>query len=163
MSRNRMDKSALFNQIATEMYDAERVSSQVVAHQSALPGMGVDKEDGFVPPRTPTESKLAEIWARFLARERLGVHDDFFELGGDSLLAVRILLCAREVFQVELPMETLFADTLTVATMAKAIEQVQIAAADPEMVAALLDQLNDLSDEQVRAILAAQSGPGEGS
>ncbi|HEX8437261.1 amino acid adenylation domain-containing protein, partial [Archangium sp.] len=43
------------------------------------------------PPRTPVERALAEVWAQVLGHERVGIHDDFFELGGDSILAIRII------------------------------------------------------------------------
>ncbi|HEX8821363.1 MAG TPA: amino acid adenylation domain-containing protein, partial [Archangium sp.] len=59
------------------------------------------------PPRTPVEHALAEAWAGVLGHARVGIHDDFFELGGDSILAIRIIsraaragihLTAKQVF-----------------------------------------------------------------
>ena len=47
-------------------------------------------DTSFIPPRTPTERRLVEIWQNLLGIERIGVEDDFFKLGGDSLLAIRI-------------------------------------------------------------------------
>ncbi|HEX5748907.1 MAG TPA: non-ribosomal peptide synthase/polyketide synthase [Archangium sp.] len=48
------------------------------------------------PPRTPEERVLAEAWAQVLGHERVGIHDDFFELGGDSVLAIRIISRAAQ-------------------------------------------------------------------
>jgi amino acid adenylation domain-containing protein/non-ribosomal peptide synthase protein (TIGR01720 family) len=48
-------------------------------------------EGDEVAPRTPVETELAEIWKEVLGLERVGVHDDFFELGGDSILSIQIL------------------------------------------------------------------------
>jgi aryl carrier-like protein len=50
----------------------------------------------YVAPRTPAETKLAEIWQDLLGIAPVGVHDDFFELGGDSVLSLRIVARARE-------------------------------------------------------------------
>src|SRR5262249_41113955 len=53
----------------------------------ARPSDGVD----FVPPRGPVEAALSEIWAELLDSQRIGVHDNFFERGGHSLMAIRLL------------------------------------------------------------------------
>jgi amino acid adenylation domain-containing protein len=61
----------------------------------------------FVPPRTETEKKVAAMWAELLNVEQIGIHDDFFDLGGDSLMAIRALSRIREEFDVDLPLATL--------------------------------------------------------
>src|SRR5205085_8515128 len=66
----------------------------------ALPTPDADTEDGgdtFVAPRTPVEQALAEIWAQVLGREHVGIHTDFFELGGDSILGIQIVARANQV------------------------------------------------------------------
>jgi amino acid adenylation domain-containing protein len=65
-------------------------------------------EKAFVAPRTPTESALAQIWAEVLHLERVGIGDNFFDLGGDSLLAIRLIDRIGKQFQRELPLSTLF-------------------------------------------------------
>ena len=65
-------------------------------------------EKAFVAPRTPTESTLAQIWAEVLHLERVGIGDNFFDLGGDSLLAIRLIDRIGKQFQRELPLSTLF-------------------------------------------------------
>ncbi|MFP2913628.1 phosphopantetheine-binding protein, partial [Pyxidicoccus sp. 3LFB2] len=62
----------------------------------------------YEAPRTPTEQRLAALWAEVLGVERVGLHDDFFELGGHSLLATQVASRVREAFEVELPLRTLF-------------------------------------------------------
>jgi acyl carrier protein len=74
----------------------------------------------YVTPRTPTESDLARIWAEVLELEQVGVHDDFLDLGGDSLLATRILSRVIQTFRVELSIQALLAAP-TVAQMAELI------------------------------------------
>jgi acyl-CoA synthetase (AMP-forming)/AMP-acid ligase II len=58
--------------------------------------------EGFIAAREPLEAGLAGIWGAVLGIERVGIHDDFFALGGDSVLAVQLLSQTRQVLQVEL-------------------------------------------------------------
>ncbi|HEV2147889.1 MAG TPA: amino acid adenylation domain-containing protein, partial [Longimicrobiaceae bacterium] len=51
---------------------------------------------GYTAPSTPAERILAELWAELLRVERVGVHENFFELGGDSILSIQIVARARE-------------------------------------------------------------------
>ena len=62
----------------------------------------------FVAPRTQTEELVAGIWQRVLRRELIGIHDNFFDLGGHSLTATRVLSRVRDLFDVELELESLF-------------------------------------------------------
>ncbi|HYW21094.1 MAG TPA: amino acid adenylation domain-containing protein [Nodularia sp. (in: cyanobacteria)] len=62
----------------------------------------------FIAPRTPTESTLAKIWAEVLNVENVGIHDNFFDLGGNSLLAVRLLDQINKQFDRDLPLSNLF-------------------------------------------------------
>jgi amino acid adenylation domain-containing protein/non-ribosomal peptide synthase protein (TIGR01720 family) len=50
---------------------------------------------GEAAPRTPEEELLAGIWAGLLGRERVGIHDNFFQLGGDSILSIQAVAAAR--------------------------------------------------------------------
>ncbi len=58
-------------------------------------------------PRNDTEMAIAELWKSLLKLQSVAVHDDFFELGGDSLLATRLATSVRERFQIELPLNRL--------------------------------------------------------
>ncbi|MEH1928141.1 non-ribosomal peptide synthetase [Nostoc sp.] len=66
----------------------------------------IDK--AFIAPRTPTELTLAQIWVEVLNVERVGIQDNFFDLGGDSLLTVRLLKQINKQFEYELPLSSLF-------------------------------------------------------
>ena len=74
-----------------------------------------------VPPRTPLEQTLAGFWAQILPLERIGVYDDFFALGGDSLLAARVLTHMYQVTQLEVEVARFF-EAPTVAEMAHHLE-----------------------------------------
>jgi len=96
-------------------------------------------EAGYAPPHSPAQEMLAGIWARMLNRPRVGIHDNFFELGGHSLLAIRVVSRIRDSFQVEMPLQTLFAQP-TVAHLAQWIEQQRgPAAADAGPIAPLAE------------------------
>src|ERR1043166_7396984 len=74
-----------------------------------------------VAPRTMVEELLCEIWAGVLGLEKVGVHDDFLELGGDSLLAIRLLARIREAFKIEFDLKKLF-ESQTIDSLAVEIE-----------------------------------------
>jgi len=57
----------------------------------------------YVAPRTPTETALAKVWCELLDVERIGIHDNFFTLGGHSLIAVRMLFRIHNALGVDLP------------------------------------------------------------
>ena len=61
-----------------------------------------------IAPRTPTESTLAKIWSEILNTELVGISDNFFDLGGDSLLAIRLINEINQQFERELPLSALF-------------------------------------------------------
>jgi acyl-CoA synthetase (AMP-forming)/AMP-acid ligase II/thioesterase domain-containing protein/acyl carrier protein len=71
---------------------------------------------------SPLEARLQELWADSLGLERVGLHDNFFLLGGDSLQAVELFLRIEEVLGHRLPRSSLF-EAGTVAEMAKGIEE----------------------------------------
>lgn len=87
----------------------------------------------YVAPRTAIEELLAGIWASIFGVERIGIYDNFFELGGHSLMATQFISRVRNVFQVELPLKTIF-ETPTIAGLAEKIAAIRedvIAAAPP--------------------------------
>jgi FkbH-like protein len=135
--------------IATELRDPERILERIrMASRRPAPVSSA-------PPRTPLERELAELWAGLLNLAAVGIHDNFFELGGHSLLAVQLLSRVRQVYGVELSLEVVYSGEFTVAELAKAVERKEIEQAGgdyPE----LLKELEELSDEEVRALLAEE-------
>lgn len=67
-----------------------------------------DLQQTYVPPGNPVETKLAEIWARLLGLERVGTHDNFFDVGGHSLLGAQMFARLEKEFGRHLPLATLF-------------------------------------------------------
>jgi acyl carrier protein len=79
-------------------------------------------EERYVAPRTPVEEVLAEIWAEVLGLEWVGVHDSFFDLGGHSLLIMRLLAKIQATFDLEISIRTVFSMP-TLEAMAGEIER----------------------------------------
>ena len=76
---------------------------------------------GYVAPRTPVEQVLAGIWAEVLRVERVCIHDNFFDLGGHSLMGIRLIDHVCKEFQIELPLRRLF-ECPTVAGLAESLD-----------------------------------------
>lgn len=96
--------------------------------RKALPPPGqsrVGLDEAYVAPRTPIEEKLAGIFAQVLGVERVGATDDFFALGGHSLLVIGLFAAVRDAFDVELPLRILY-DVPTVAGLASAVETIRL-------------------------------------
>jgi len=100
------------------------------------------REGDFIDPRTPIEETLAGIIREVLNVPRVSVDDDFFHLGAHSLLGAQIIARVRDVFGTELKLLDVF-DAPTVAQLSVKIEE------------ALTRQLNDMSEAEVDAALAA--------
>jgi acyl-coenzyme A synthetase/AMP-(fatty) acid ligase/acyl carrier protein len=115
----------------------------------------------FASPRSPLEELLADVWAEVLGVERVGIHDDFFEMGGQSILATQLISKIQQILPVELPLRTIF-EAPTVAELATAIEQSQQSLDDAEMslMAEVLSELQELTDGDVEALMEAEESPG---
>ena len=85
-------------------------------------------EGGYAAPGTEVERILARLWSDRLRVAPVGVRDDFFELGGDSLLAADLALAVDREFGVEVPASVLFTSP-TIAELAAAVER---ARSEPE-------------------------------
>jgi amino acid adenylation domain-containing protein len=116
-----------------------------------------EQESPFIAPRTVVENLLANIWAELLKVERVGIHDNFFELGGHSLLITQVASRIQQIFQVHLPLRTLF-DAPTIALLSVAVATAQLGQEDAADAVQMLDELKSLSAEEVKALLEAESG-----
>jgi acyl-CoA synthetase (AMP-forming)/AMP-acid ligase II/acyl carrier protein len=113
----------------------------------ALPAPDAERPalaEAFLAPRTPTEKSLASIWTKLLGINRVGSNDNYFELGGDSLLATQLVSQVRGVFEVELPLVELFRHP-TLAELAASIEE------------AIIEQMEEISDEEAEQLLRNES------
>ena len=92
--------------------------------RKALPAPGAvgRKTGGSVPPGTTTEITLARMWESLLKVEKVGIHESFFDLGGHSILAARLMAQIRSSFGVQLPFHNIFRAP-TISTLATLIDE----------------------------------------
>ncbi len=107
-------------------------------------------------PRTDLEKRLCALWSELLGTGAVGVHDNFFDLGGHSLLAVQLVARLQRDLGIELPLEAVYTGTLTVAELARSIELVELGGMDESEYAAVLAEIENLSDEEAEALLARE-------
>jgi acyl carrier protein len=125
----------------------------------ALPapeGKRPELDTPFSSPRSPIEEELAEIWAEVLSLDRVGIHDDFFDLGGHSLAATRVISQVIRKFQLELPLQSVF-QSPTIAAMAALITEHQGEQLGEEELDCVLTELESISNEEAKRLLADRS------
>jgi acyl carrier protein len=101
-----------------------------------------------------TEARLARIWSELLKKPAIAASDNFFDLGGHSLLAVLLIVRVRETFGVELTIDDVYSANLTLGELAARIERNQMG--DGAVYDALYKEIDALSDDEVKALLAAE-------
>jgi amino acid adenylation domain-containing protein len=107
------------------------------------------------PPRDPIEQELVGIWSELLRLDaaRIGIQDSFFDMGGHSLLAIKLLLQIERRFNVNIPFSSLFQDP-TVAGLALAVVGDKSRRLDGAELDELLADIEALSEEQVEELLS---------
>ena len=105
-----------------------------------------------VAPAGQIEEMIAAIWREVLGLDRVGMHDDFFELGGNSLIGLQLMSRLRKLFVMDIPIAVLF-DTPTIAELAANISDRQRLANDENNIEHLLQDIEQLSDVEVRSLL----------
>jgi amino acid adenylation domain-containing protein len=106
----------------------------------------------FCGPRTPAEEMLASIWSEVFRLSRVGIHDSFFELGGESILAIKLISRVNKDFDIELPVRALF-EQPTIAELAPLIVRDQAERSDEAELLKLLEELGDVSEDEARSLL----------
>jgi thioesterase domain-containing protein/acyl carrier protein len=107
------------------LLDALPLSPNGKIARTALPApdkSAAESRASFVPPTTPTEAALTPLWEMLLGVDRVGIDDNFFEVGGHSLLAVKLFAEIEQHFGRKLPVSTLF-QAPTVRRLAEIISQ----------------------------------------
>ncbi|UXU76139.1 MULTISPECIES: type I polyketide synthase [unclassified Paracoccus (in: a-proteobacteria)] len=113
-------------QVYVSSLDLPALIAEAGVAEQAAPGEGgferPDLDSDFVAPAPGIQSELAAIWSDLLGIAQVGAQDSFFDLGGHSLIAVRMFGQLRKRFEVDLPISTLF-EAPTIAALATLIEE----------------------------------------
>ncbi|MEM9976944.1 MAG: amino acid adenylation domain-containing protein, partial [Cyanobacteria bacterium P01_D01_bin.2] len=119
-----------------------------------VPTLGTTTE--YVAPTTPTQVKIVELWQALLEAEKVGINDNFFEVGGNSLTAMQLLSQLQQTFSTELTIAQLF-NALTPALQAQLVsassESQQQSAIQTVSRNAALPDIDNLSDTDVDDLL----------
>ncbi|MCC5604900.1 type I polyketide synthase [Nostoc favosum] len=98
--------------------------------------------NSYVAPTNQLEKQITEIWQEVLGIAEVGIGDNFYDLGGDSLIATQLVSRLRAKFPVDLPLRDLLLQAMIPAKQAEIIEQL------------LLEKIEELSEEEAEAFLA---------
>jgi acyl carrier protein len=101
------------------------------------------------------EEELARIWVEVLGIDQVGIHDNFFDLGGHSLAATRVVSRVVKAFQLKLPLKALF-ESPTIADMALVISQNQTKKAGQEELEHMLEEVEALSEEEAQRLVSSE-------
>ncbi|MEO8110497.1 MAG: SDR family NAD(P)-dependent oxidoreductase [Ginsengibacter sp.] len=98
----------------------------------------------YIAPRNEIEKKLADLWRKTLHIDRVGIHDSFFELGGDSVLAAQILGSAQKTFGIRIDPRDAF-QAFTVKRLAELLQD------------EMLKQVDEMTEEEAQKILSGKN------
>jgi amino acid adenylation domain-containing protein len=144
-------------------------SGKVDRHALPKPPTGGDAASKKIAPRNEVEQQIASIWRELLVVNEAGVTDNFFSLGGNSLLAMQVLARMRRTFEVEVSIRSLF-EGPTIEELGREIEKAKASGAVPKMPAItprprstpsieeLKTTLEKLSPEQIELLLQRVRG-----
>jgi mycobactin peptide synthetase MbtE len=121
--------------------------------RAALPEPRIAAAAEYREPGTATEQRIAALFRELLGRDRIGVDDSFFDLGGHSLVATKLVTAIRSECAVELGIRDIF-ELSTAARLAERVEQLrcgQVARSRPKLIATTHDQPQPLSASQLRS------------
>jgi acyl carrier protein len=107
-------------------------------------GLELDTGMLYVAPRNETEERLATIWQEVLSKERIGMKDGFFEIGGQSIAAMRLISRIRKDFEVEYSIDS-FYKYPTIEAVAVEIEKIKWASGS-------LSNTNNIIDAEIFSI-----------
>jgi amino acid adenylation domain-containing protein len=135
-------------------------SGKVDRNRLPAPEGNETRETEYAASRTPTEEVLVRIWEETLKQKQIGIHDNFFHIGGHSLLIAKIASRVRDEFGVEMPMMKFFQGP-TIAHLAETIIRQAAERNSADDINALLDELESLStsevEERLRKLSAKES------
>jgi acyl transferase domain-containing protein/acyl carrier protein len=114
----------------------------------------------YVPPSGEIEPSVAAIWQEVFGIAQIGARDDFFDTGGNSLVAIQVISRLRKEFDVDMPLSAVF-EHPTVEGLAGVIVAARAEAEELREMERMLAEIEDLSPDQVKSALATEQSMGE--
>jgi acyl carrier protein len=124
--------------------------------RKALPEPDHERPELGIPytrPQNETEDSVVRIWEEVLNVRSIGIHDNFFDLGGHSLAATRVVSRIFQQYRLEIPLRSLF-QSPTIAEMAVVIAEHQGRRLGESQLSAILDELASLSDAEAQRFVS---------
>ncbi|HEU4433763.1 MAG TPA: SDR family oxidoreductase, partial [Pyrinomonadaceae bacterium] len=132
------------------LHRAEQPGEKKIFSGHARPNMS----NPYVAPQNEIQETVATIWETLLGFEQVGIYDNLFDLGGDSLLIVQIISRVRETLRVEVPLRSVFEEP-TIAALAEKVEQLRReSSAEVRTIAETLELVERLSGEELGTLLS---------
>ncbi|HLP44771.1 MAG TPA: phosphopantetheine-binding protein, partial [Candidatus Kapabacteria bacterium] len=130
-------------------------NGKVDRHALPPPQSGKTLRSGaaYEKPRSEIEEKIANLWQEILKIKKIGIHDNFFSLGGHSLKAMNFAGQVYQIFNLEIPLRIIF-DTPTVASIA---HWIQVTMDKRRKLMQILLEIEALSDEQVMELISREN------
>ncbi len=111
------------------------------------------RHNTYAVPVTDTEKKIFKLWSELLDIQDFGIHDNFLELGGHSLMANRLVLRMNNLFGSQVTLLEILTGGLTIHDMAKIVEDNLISSIPEDELNALLKEVEGLSPEEIAKFL----------
>jgi amino acid adenylation domain-containing protein len=140
------------------LLDSLPLTSNGKVDRRALPAPEWQPE-AYVAPRNPVEAVLAAIWSKVLKVDKVGVHDNFFDLGGHSLLMTQVTSRVRRTFRVEVPLRAYF-ESPTVERLAEVVVAHEAKPGQSDKIARALQMVKSMSAQQVKDELQVRQSEG---
>jgi acyl carrier protein len=141
--------------------DAVTASSLMQAVGQARPSASHARPQlavAYVAPGGEVERTIAAVWQEAFGLEQVGIHDNFFELAGNSLLAIQIVTRLRDILRVQLPLTSLF-DAPTISQLAQAVAAQRSSNTEESEASRLLSEIEVFTLAEVEEILAREVAP----
>jgi NADP-dependent 3-hydroxy acid dehydrogenase YdfG/acyl carrier protein len=106
----------------------------------------------YVAPQNETQQQIADLWQKLLGIGKIGIHDNFIDLGGHSLLGMQLITRLRETFQVDISLRTLFEEP-TVAHLAIVLVQKMAELVDETLLLQDIEDVEHLTDDEAQTFL----------
>jgi|ERR1022692_3243492 acyl carrier protein len=139
-----------------DQYNDRNAGTDSSSDLAAVPAVRQRPEmpNAYVAPQTTLQEVLLTVWAGILGTENIGIEDDFFELGGDSVLATQIVSRVRDMFRMDLPPIVLF-EAPTIETLAIYMIANEARPGLAEKTAVVLKRIEGMTEEEVtRSLLS---------